>query len=73
MNEHKQTDICMQCGHTRSMHNADGCQCYIRTSVIEQLTDGTIMRKCTCILDDKQGGIVNLGGDSYDGKTRSNM
>lgn len=62
---HKQDDICMQCGHTRSLHNQDGCQCFIlnpkyyKTVREEEMyipPDSYI--KCGCVVDCYQGKII---------------
>ena len=55
MNEH--LDICMQCGHLRTMHSADGCQCYIREEIKDIYLEYV---KCPCVLDNKQGKEVKL-------------
>ena len=53
-NELKQDDVCMQCGHTRTMHNMDGCMAFGPLN-----KEGTKFQ-CGCVLDDKQGKEVKL-------------
>jgi len=47
-----QDDICMQCGHTRSLHNQDGCNAYIMSDYPETPIP------CGCIVDCYQGKII---------------
>jgi len=49
MNE--QSDICMQCGHTRSLHNQDGCMVIL-------FNESDEIKSCGCVVDCYQGKII---------------